>query len=340
MKQRNPTKYVATGGIAAVSAVLLIAVAAFLSTWLWPSAPALVSAEVLSEAPIHIGTPVHCRARVEAPWHRWPLEASIANLPDGLNLLSAGSPRLASVGWGIWRWEVDIFVQPYDLDLDGILSLEIDFVDSRRGPDARIAVVFPGVEVSPRRFADPRLPLASAPPIEPTPGSEQTTHYWIALAVLCAVILLISLSVLARRPPDGELDMPGCDQIALGELQRLEQALPMPAERFFNRVTDLLKWYLEQRFGLRAAEMTTPEFAALQHTRRQFAEPQWRLITQFMASADVVRFARGHATDRQMIEAITKARELIHNTAEGRDSDAVARTVPRRTERTVAGGGS
>lgn len=88
---------------------------------------------------------------------------------------------------------------------------------------------------------------------------------------------------------------------------------------FHIRVSDILRRYIENRFSLRAPEMTTEEFLAeLGHaaprTARDFRAEHKALLIDFMTHCDLVKFAKHEPTDFEIQTTINLCRQFIAET--------------------------
>ena len=80
-------------------------------------------------------------------------------------------------------------------------------------------------------------------------------------------------------------------------------------------LTDVVRRYLEARFQLRAERQTTAEFLAdLERNDSLLEEKDRKFLRSFLASADMVKFARLPADPGLFDKASVKAEELISGT--------------------------
>lgn len=87
-------------------------------------------------------------------------------------------------------------------------------------------------------------------------------------------------------------------------------------KEFYSGLSDVVRTYLEGRFGLRAPEMTTEEF--LQEATRGgcLARPHRELLASFLVESDLVKFARHVPTLEQCERAFAAARRFVDDTTE------------------------
>jgi hypothetical protein len=80
-------------------------------------------------------------------------------------------------------------------------------------------------------------------------------------------------------------------------------------------LTDVVRHYLETRFRLRAERQTTAEFLAdLERSDRLLEDKDRKFLRSFLASADMVKFARMPADPHLFEQASEKAEELVSGT--------------------------
>ncbi|MBM3859108.1 MAG: hypothetical protein FJ395_05595 [Verrucomicrobia bacterium] len=98
-------------------------------------------------------------------------------------------------------------------------------------------------------------------------------------------------------------------EIAMRALQQLREENPV-IEIFYTRLSDIVRHYIEERFGLRAPERTTEEFLA----EANLPAGQMALLGAFLQECDLVKFARHQpdASDRQ--RAFAAAEKFVEET--------------------------
>ena len=143
-----------------------------------------------------------------------------------------------------------------------------------------------------------------------------TVGTFVALCALAVLFLLLrkrrkAAKIIPPRPPQ---------DIALDELRALvaehlvEDGHLM---EFYNRIQDILRRYIEARFGIMAPERTTEEFMAeLKTSRNNALRKNDKLLEVFLKHCDMVRFAT-YAPEKKEIQAtFDSCKEFILATAE------------------------
>jgi hypothetical protein len=240
---------------------------------------------------------------------------------------SGGFGERVELGGGVVQWryaasgtpvsvgaiEPPVFAVHYEggageLDAPGLL--EVSFASAR----IRVAESAPGA----RAGDEPSSTRGAAP-------AWDTWWWllWIAAGLVGAAAVVIGLVVLARRllterapaPSAG----PPADVAALGRLVALERSGMLERgehDQLATEVADVLRWYIGERFGLRAPEMTTPEF--LRSARREPAlKHESPVVGAFLERCDMIKFAAAAASRDEAERAIDLARGFIERSGSG-----------------------
>ncbi|HEY6867852.1 MAG TPA: hypothetical protein VI792_11380, partial [Candidatus Eisenbacteria bacterium] len=120
---------------------------------------------------------------------------------------------------------------------------------------------------------------------------------------------------------------------ALGALDRLpwrEWLAAGQAKRFYYALSEILKRYMERRFGFDAVEQTTTEILA---TMRAERIPMREEIARFFARGDHVKYAKLVPPAEESESAIAQVREFVTRTRP-------QEPAPEAVARPAAGGGS
>ncbi|MBD3296729.1 MAG: hypothetical protein GF392_05120 [Candidatus Omnitrophica bacterium] len=203
--------------------------------------------------------------------------------------------------------------------------------------------VIPPVEVSYRKKGeqDWRSALSNQVPVEvksvinredkdirglkglfPYQGAGQ---YWAlflfsaAAAVIVALILWRrsrvgpSLSVRERLTPY---------QAATRRLRALEKERLQDrglVKQYYSRLSGIVRAYIEDRFSVRAPEMTTEEFMEQARASRELDNTQKHLLNEFLVHCDMVKFARYGPTPEEMRKSFSSAENFIEQTRAGEE---------------------
>jgi hypothetical protein len=120
--------------------------------------------------------------------------------------------------------------------------------------------------------------------------------WWLGgAAALASLLAAMWLFARRRRGPSlpVEVALPAHVK-ALRALQRLRQAArttPAEIESFYVEVSQVLRVYLEERFGVRAPERTTEEFLREVESSDALLQKHRRELERFLSQCDLVKFA-------------------------------------------------
>jgi hypothetical protein len=159
--------------------------------------------------------------------------------------------------------------------------------------------------------------------------------WYLAGGALAALILLVlGWRWLRRRLRRAEKAVPPrpAHEIAAEALRALRaRRLPEVGEfkEFYSALSDIVRRYLEDRFRVRAPEMTTEEFLAATARGAALERSHRALLGTFLGESDLVKFARFVPTLGDSERAMAAAERFVDDTAE---------RVPLPAEETRAAG--
>src|ERR1700751_2079674 len=114
---------------------------------------------------------------------------------------------------------------------------------------------------------------------------------FVALSLLGLVVWLLA----KRRRPAPPPKLPR--EIALEELERISREIEkMNPYQFSIRVSDILRKYVTQQYGLPATRQTSIEFLTALAKASPFSADEKSLLEDFLNRCDLIKFARYEAT--------------------------------------------
>jgi hypothetical protein len=161
--------------------------------------------------------------------------------------------------------------------------------------------------------------LRDVKPPEPIPVDWQP-YYWIGgtlLALLALIALVYRLAARPRRTAPAAPPPPP-DVVALTALDALRSRALVERgafKEFYSALSDIVRRYLEDRFQVRAPEMTTEEFLVVTARDGRLAPPHRRLLGEFLTESDLVKFARHIPAIADTERAFAAARRFVAETA-------------------------
>lgn len=133
----------------------------------------------------------------------------------------------------------------------------------------------------------------------PAPLFPPRVHYWRWILGGLGFLLIVALVVFYLRRPrkvihTRETPLPPHvkAQRALARLKGVSRQTEAEVEAFYVQVSQILRVYLEERFGLHAPERTTEEFLAEIEQGDTLKLEQRQSLRQFLEQCDLVKFAR------------------------------------------------
>lgn len=106
-------------------------------------------------------------------------------------------------------------------------------------------------------------------------------------------------------------------EVAYQELEKLLAAGLLEngeAKLFYLRLSNVLRHYIEDRFGLRAPEQTTEEFLAELGRSQPFSPAHKQRLQEFLEHCDLVKFAEMQPTRQEADTAVALCRRFIDET--------------------------
>lgn len=177
--------------------------------------------------------------------------------------------------------------------------------------------------------------LTSLPPVE-LPGRWSG---WWWMAPCAGALLAFWVFMRGRRTPGAVIEIPiPAHEWARRELAALiaeDLIVRRRIQAFYYRVSDIVRGYIERRFGVTAPEMTTEEFLDAAGSDGRFPELHARELESFLVACDLVKYARqipGSDEAEQVLQAaagfVERTREdRVRTEGNGRVAAAVEATI-------------
>lgn len=222
-----------------------------------------------------------------------------------------------------------------------IPSLRIEFVDNRPGQagDAgpaesrelltdsipiEIASVLPDGDVA--------TELRPARGVLEPPRVSRFDRAWPWLLAGVLLVLAAIGVVVWRRRARLRIRITAYDK-AMARLAQLEgRGLPgeEEADAWYVELSGIVRRYLEDRFGLRAPELTTEEFLHVAQRSRELTREHRALLSSFLEGCDRVKFAGYRPAENESRDAIASARQFLAETrlVEGSAREGAKATPP------------
>lgn len=148
----------------------------------------------------------------------------------------------------------------------------------------------------------------------------------IAASIAVAVATVVPF-ILRRRIGEKLIPPLPAHEKAYRKLQQLIESGLLDEKRyreFTAAVADVLRQYIEDRFGLRAPERTTEEFLVEAGVGLPVAQDQKRILEQFLAHCDLVKFAALEPSPEDVKSSFNTCKDFIEATKEREEVKAAA----------------
>lgn len=149
---------------------------------------------------------------------------------------------------------------------------------------------------------------------------KEVLPWSLGAIVLAALIVLLVLYIRRRRAmAAGELakHRDPAYIVALRELDKYRSDkywAPEKQKAFYSGITDALKFYIEDRFGIDAPEMTTAELFGELRKNKDLAPELYEGTKELFECADFVKFAKHIASDEDNAKALPMAVRFVTST--------------------------
>jgi hypothetical protein len=154
------------------------------------------------------------------------------------------------------------------------------------------------------------------------------------LVIVGVVSLIAGISVYfwyrsRRRRLNGSLMVVPPHQLAYRQLQEIidENLLDQGRfKQFYERISDVLRQYIENRFGLHAPKLTTEEFLVQIAAEPSFDSGHKELLNTFLNHCDLVKFAEYQPAASEIQKTFDSCKAFIEATKE-EDANAVGSAI-------------
>ena len=142
---------------------------------------------------------------------------------------------------------------------------------------------------------------------------------WLLLVLLLVAGAAWWWFLLRQKPRLPEVVVPSVPpwEKAMAALLVLEGTLPKSSEevkRFYFSLSGIVRLYIEERFNIRAPEMTTEEFMDRVRFSMELSAQDRVFLDNFLTVSDMVKFARLEPLASDMLEAMRSARGFVEGT--------------------------
>jgi hypothetical protein len=293
----------------------------------WIEAVATIQAPDAGDGTIGLGAPFRLEIVARHP------KGGIALLPSELDLGAFGERtsarthrRLSDGAAEIDHYELELV--PFETGDHSIPRIELAFGSTIGATSPISVVVRSGLTEDEAKVATSTLPQAIGeletmavldPPSEVIRGPDYALLYALAGAVVLLASIVLLRRLMARRkvevvpppPPPRPAHEVARERLAgLDAMAGLEDLKP-----FFIEVSEILRAYVGSRYRFDSLDLTVGELMAELERRETRGLDRIRLEA-LLSQADLVKFAKYGAVEREAREALETAKAIVDATAE------------------------
>ncbi len=203
----------------------------------------------------------------------------------------------------------------------------VSFVDSREASDSatpvkahelkteHLSVVAKDTSTKPLTPEEMKT-ITALPPVELS--EPRSRWWWAGVPLLAALAAFVSALVLRSRRPPVVVPIPA-HEWARRQIQALigdDLVRKGRVQEFYYRISDIVRGYVERRFGVSAPDMTTEEFLAAAASDGRFGERNTTELNAFLNACDLVKYARQIPGAGEADSVLQAARGFVERTRE------------------------
>jgi hypothetical protein len=203
-----------------------------------------------------------------------------------------------------------------------IPSMEVSFWKEGEEETGAHKIKTPEVTVTVKSLLPEDLEEAKLNEIKPPVPFPRSYTLWIGLGlgsalVVAGIVVAVIFIRRRRRVEDVWGQRVPAHEVAYEALQRLvaEDLIKKGQIKvFYQRLSGVLRRYIENRFGLRAPEQTTEEFLTGLEAARDFPENYKSLLKTFLRHCDLVKFAEHQPQAEDIQKTFDSCKAFIKGT--------------------------
>jgi hypothetical protein len=148
---------------------------------------------------------------------------------------------------------------------------------------------------------------------------QEASFWWVWLLIIICITAVAAGWILLRRKRVAKLIriFKPAHEIAYDRLKALVQENLVEAgkiKEFYERISSILRHYIEHRFDLRAPERTTEEFLAELKYTDVLSVSDKGSLEEFLTHCDLVKFAKHDPTTEQIQQTFDLVKDFIEKT--------------------------
>jgi hypothetical protein len=205
-----------------------------------------------------------------------------------------------------------------------IPSMEVTFWNKDEGESKAHQIETPEVTITVRSLLPEDLGKAKINEIKPPVPFPRSYALWIWIGIGSVIVVagsVVAMILIRRRSRAEEVwnQQVPAHELAYEELRKLvvEDLIKRGEIKVFHqRLSGVLRHYIENRFTLRAPEQTTEEFLAGLETAQDFPATYKSLLKSFLVHCDLVKFAEHQPRAEDIQKTFDSCKAFIQGTEE------------------------
>jgi len=157
------------------------------------------------------------------------------------------------------------------------------------------------------------------------PVGSPVAGNFVSLVILAVFLVAAGLTLVyfnRKKERQEKIIKRSAHEIAYEQLERLRVKDLISSGRikeFYSEISDIVRRYLENRFGFKASEMTTEEFLAKVRESSSLNSGHKSLLREFLFRCDMVKFAKYLPQARDSDGAFDAAKNFVDQTKQNDD---------------------
>ena len=151
----------------------------------------------------------------------------------------------------------------------------------------------------------------------PSPANSifASVWFWLPVGLLLSALLYFGVGkFLAQARKQRRISAYASAMKRLGKLESRGLPEPETADNWYVELSGIIRRYLEDRYNLRAPELTTEEFLKIARSSGVLSSEHRKLLQTFLTRCDRVKFARYAPEDEESRETLTSAKSFLEDT--------------------------
>ncbi|MBR2374294.1 MAG: hypothetical protein IKA87_08720 [Lentisphaeria bacterium] len=298
--------------LSAAAALALWSISGYLLSMKDKTAPQLPDEVTLNTAAgYQLGSNVDVQCEIKLPRYRKVLNCLLTP-GEGTVVSASPAAKVIKHSWRYNTWRISgtvTCIRP-GVSRSGVMAIELSPLENSQQKSA-FTLAIPAITIK-------ELPAVPDPVPQLAPESAAAKKWskkWHFLWLLLLIIPLLLWIFRKKSQPEKKIPLHKRTLDALALLRADVISKNVSAESGIIRLTDVIRFYLEQRYSLPDSGKTTPEFLEDMENNSTLPESDRPFLQHFLNAADLIKFAKAPCDASAVNNAIDSAEKLVTNTA-------------------------